>query len=555
MKNLNLKAGRIVETLVLLLVISLSLSSQPSQQWAARYNNGSTEQCNAMRIDASGNVYVTGSSRSGGLFTEDIATIKYNTSGSMLWTKRYVGAGAGEDHAYAMALDASGNVYVTGRTWVNTGNNNDIVTIKYNSAGDSLWVKKYNGSRSNHDEAFAIFVDAAGNVYVTGSSQGTVGPNGIFDDLIVIKYSSSGSELWSFRYNGPSGGLDKGNSIVCDVSGNVYVVGTSWGGSGSAGSGFDMVYLKLNSMGVSQWVNRYTSAGNADDELLDMKIDAGSYLYATGFEYSTGTNKNYWIMKYNSAGSIVWSRTYNGPDNDDDFGYSIAVDRSGNVVVAGKSDGGASSFDIATVKYNSAGVLQWTNRFNGVSNTIDEGKSVAVDSAGNVYVAGYSSNPTTANDYQTIKYNSAGIQLWEIKYTNSGASGSSDMANSIYADNLGNVYIAGTSALDYAVVKYAPATGLNNTSNAIPDGFSLMQNFPNPFNPTTNIEFMVPANERVSLKVYDVNGRLVADLVDESLNAGTYRVDFNASNLSSGVYFYKLITASFTATKKIMLVK
>ena len=555
MKNLNLKAARIVEILVLLLAILTSVNSQPSQQWAARYNNGSTEQCNAMTVDASGNVYVTGSSRSGGAFTEDIATVKYNSSGTMLWTKRYVGAGFGEDHGYAMTVDAAGNVYVTGRTWINAGSNNDIVTIKYNSVGDSLWVKKYNGSRSNHDEAFAIFVDAPGNVYVTGSSQGTVGPNGIFDDLIVIKYNSSGSELWSFRYNGPSGGLDKGNSIAADISGNVYIVGTSWGGSSSGGSGFDMVYLKLNSAGVSQWVNRYSSAGNADDELLDMTIDAAGYLYATGFEYSAGTNKNYWIMKYNSAGTIVWSRTYNGPDNDDDFAYSIAVDGTGNVVVTGKSDGGSSSFDIATVKYNSAGVLQWTNRFNGASNTIDEGKSVAVDSLGNVFIAGYSSNPTTASDFQTIKYNSAGVQQWEIKYTNSNASGSSDMANSIFADNSGNVYVSGTSALDYAVVKYSPVTGINNASGEIPNGFSLMQNFPNPFNPSTTIEFQIPAYEQVSLKVYDVAGRIVAELVDESLNAGTYRVDYNASNLSSGVYFYKLITTSFFDTKRMILVK
>jgi hypothetical protein len=125
-----MKTSTIILTVFAFVQISFS---QVSQQWAARYDNTSTDQCYAMTVDAAGNVYVTGSSRSGGAFTEDIATIKYNTSGTMLWTKRFVGTGYGEDHGYAIAVDGAGNVYVTGRTWMGTGSNNDIVTIKYNS--------------------------------------------------------------------------------------------------------------------------------------------------------------------------------------------------------------------------------------------------------------------------------------------------------------------------------------------------------------------------------------------------------------------------------------
>jgi len=535
-------------------VISL-LNAQISQQWAARYNNGSTDQCNAMTVDAAGNVYLTGSSRSGGMFTEDIATIKYNSSGTMLWTKRYVGSGYGEDHGYAIAVDASGNVYVTGRTWIDAASNNDIITIKYNSAGDSIWVKKYNGSKSNHDEAFAICLDASGNVYITGSSAGTVGPNGIFDDLVVIKYNSSGVQQFAFRYNGSSGGFDKGNSIAVDISGNIYAVGTSWGGSGTPGSGFDMVAIKLNSIGVSQWINRYSSTGNGDDALLDLVIEPLGTLYATGYETNIASDKDYKTLKISSTGALMWSNTYNGPGNSADLACSITTDRSGNIYVTGKSYGGLSTdYDIATVKYNSAGVQVWANSFNGSSSSNDEGKAITTDTSGNVYVTGFSTNTTTAQDYQTIKYNTSGVLQWEIKYTNSGAAGSSDQAISIYANDAGNVYVAGMSALDYAAVKYGAMTGITNI-NETASGFELKQNYPNPFNPTTNIEFRISETGFVSIKLYDIQGREVQTLVSENLNAGKYTYSFNASGLSSGTYFYKIMTSSFTDVKKMMLIK
>jgi hypothetical protein len=316
-----------------------------------------------------------------------------------------------------------------------------------------------------------------------------------------------------------------------------------------------MVAIKVNSTGIMQYTNRYTSTGNADDELLDMVVESSGTIYACGYETNSTQGKNYKTLKISSTGTLIWSNVYNGPDNDIDEAYSVATDRSGNVYVTGKSDGGAATvFDIATVKYNSSGVQLWANRFNGLSSSTDEGKAVTADTAGNVYVTGYSSNPTTSQDYQTIKYNSAGALQWEIRYTNSGTSGGSDIANSIFADNAGNVYVAGSSSLDYAVVKYAPFTGISNI-NETATGFELKQNYPNPFNPTTNIEFQVAESGFVSIKVYDIQGREVQSLVNESLNSGKYSINFNAAGLSSGTYFYKIMTSSFTDIKKMMLVK
>ena len=100
-------------------------------------------------------------------------------------------------------------------------------------------------------------------------------------------------------------------------------------------------------------------------------------------------------------------------------------------------------------------------------------------------------------------------------------------------------------------------TAYNNGSaeNEIPESYSLNQNYPNPFNPSTTIKFSIPQDGMVSLKVYNILGAEVASLVDEVKSVGTYNVRFDASNLASGIYLYKLVTPNFIQTKKMLLVK
>jgi hypothetical protein len=101
----------------------------------------------------------------------------------------------------------------------------------------------------------------------------------------------------------------------------------------------------------------------------------------------------------------------------------------------------------------------------------------------------------------------------------------------------------------------SPNVGVNPNGINLPDKFALEQNYPNPFNPTTNIKFSLPQATNVQLVIYNSMGQEVKSLVNGYKNAGSYSVDFNASSLSSGVYFYKLITSEFVETKKMTLVK
>ncbi len=110
------------------------------------------------------------------------------------------------------------------------------------------------------------------------------------------------------------------------------------------------------------------------------------------------------------------------------------------------------------------------------------------------------------------------------------------------------------AGIDYFKVA-ATMAGISSTGGEVPSSYILKQNYPKPFNPTTVINYQLPASNFASLKIYDVLGNKVATLVNEKQNSGTYSVDWNASNYSGGVYFYKLIAGEFTQTKKMILQK
>ena len=177
-------------------------------------------QLDAMTIDKSGNVYVTG--WSGILYGyHDCTTIKYNSAGQQQWVARYNGPASSDDYATAIAIDGSGNVYVTGTSSIDAGSNYDYLTVKYNSGGQEQWVAGYDGPGNALDFAFAIAVDSSGNVYVTGESYGLDSAY----DYATIKYNSTGHEQWVARYNGPANYDDVAEAIALDDSANVYVTG------------------------------------------------------------------------------------------------------------------------------------------------------------------------------------------------------------------------------------------------------------------------------------------------------------------------------------------
>ena len=499
----------------------MKYNSAGAQQWVSRYNGpvNSEDRSNAVAVDSAGNVLVTGSSYGGSGANYDYATVKYNSAGTQQWVSRYNGPVSGPDTANAVVLDSVGNVLVTGESYGSSGPDYDYATVKYNSAGAQQWVSRYNGPGNGTDYARAMVLDSAGNVLVTGASDGGSGTS---YDYATVKYNSSGTQQWVSRYNGPGNYIDGAWAIAVDSAGSVLVTGYSYGGSGT---GDDYATVKYNSAGIQQWVVRYAGAGNATDiayavavdssggirvagtrrgtvnndfgvvaydgagtqlwanatETFDgfperlggsggitakrtLVVDAAGNTYVTALAYN-GTNEDFLTHKFTPDGNLLWSAAYNGPGNGTDTARALALDSVGNVVVTGQSRGSGTNDDYATVKYSgTTGALLWVARYNGpMGSGADGAQAVVVDGDDNVIVTGFSTSGSSFNwDYATVKYSSAGEQLWAARYERPGSF--SDVAQAVAVDSANNVIVTGNStgsatAEDYATVKYARATG------------------------------------------------------------------------------------------------
>ena len=437
-------ASRTRHTILLLTAICSLLpaiiSAQVYTAWIRRYNGPRNyiDRAKAIAVDVQGNVYVTGNKDGFDSYADtltDYATIKYNPNGVQQWVALYNGPRDSADYATAIAVDGSGNAYVTGLSY-GLGTAGDYTTIKYNSFGETLWVRRYMGTLiHNTDEARAIAVDGSGNVYVTG---GSIGPEGW--GFATIKYNPSGETLWVRRYVGSLGA----NAMMIDNSGNVYVTG-------------DFITIKYSSSGVEQWAVIYDGPGV--DISRAIAVDGSGNVYVTGLSWGSGSAYDYATIKYNSLGETLWVRRYNGPGNGWDLATAIGIDDSGNVCVTGMSIGANNSNEYATIKYNASGDTLWVRRYSYGAGYYAEANAIALDDSGNVYVTGQSSAPGTFGGYATVKYNAAGVQQWVVRYV--GPGNGDDEANAIRVDNLGNVYVTGRSMSagpnnydDYATIKY-----------------------------------------------------------------------------------------------------
>ncbi len=389
----------VVSLLTILGMSSLAFTQEASELWVARYewfpDVPGSHLANALALDSEGNVSVTGSSR--GIGTgRDYATVRYSPAGEELWVARYDGPAGGYDCANALALDIAGNVYVTG--WSEGSDTGwDYATVKYSPEGEQLWVARYDGPAGGDDEARGgLALDSQGNVYVTGYSWGS--DTGW--DYATVKYSSDGGELWVARYH-HRGGDDRASALALDTAGNVYVTGLSWGGDPFEeewGTGVDYATVKYNPEGEEVWVVRYCGLAGGNDNARALALDSDGNVYVTG--YSTGfdtdwtTPRDYATVKYSPEGDELWVARYDGPAGGVDLADALALDSDGNVYVTGSSGERAGDWttprDYATVKYGPEGEQLWVARYDGPAGGWDEARALALDSEGNVYVTGCS---------------------------------------------------------------------------------------------------------------------------------------------------------------------
>lgn len=386
-------------------IVTVKYDPAGAQQWTASYNGAGNgfDEARGVAVDNNGFVYACGYTQ--GLSSNyNYVAVKYDvTNGAQQWAATYDGPNNGFDESYDIAADASGNVYVTGSSASGT-TGVDFATVKYNSAGVQQWATRYsnNTNANNVEAAYAIAVDAGGFVYVTGMSYG----NSTTDyDIATIKYNNGGTQQWVTRYNGPGSKLDYPNRLIVDGSGNVYVTGSQRALTGV--TNYDVITIKYNSAGAQQWATPYAGAGNEDDRGNAIALLSNNDVVITGRSIGTSaTAEDIVTIRYNgTSGAQSWEKRYDGGVVNFDEGTDLAIDALDNIYVTGYSYGSGTNNNYITIKYDSNSAQQWLTRYQGpASNGNDQAFSIKVDNIGNLYVTGVSKGVSTGEDYYTIKY-------------------------------------------------------------------------------------------------------------------------------------------------------
>lgn len=464
-----------IEITLLLLLACVFTGQSQNFQWANGFGGTNVDEGRSVTIDGAGNVYATGS---------------------------FAGTADFDPSAATATLLSNGGVQP------------DIYIAKYNSSGVYQWAFKIGGTAA--DDGSGIATDAAGNIYVTGSFNGSVDfdpsaanairNSGGNDNVFVAKYNSAGVYQWVF--NIMTNVMPYHLNVATDASSNVLITGNF---NGTADFNPGAPVNNLTSLGGSEtYVGKYTTAGayvwafslgtsSSNDEGFGITSDPSSNVFVTGrfqntvdFDPSastatltTGGNAEIFLAKYDAAGTYQWASNFGSGGAD--FGYAVATDATGNIYLTGyfssvadfdpsvgtatlSSNGGADAF---LAKYNTSGAYQWAFKIG--SGLSDFGQGVSADGLGNIYVTGYfqgltdfdpsastsTLTPTGGRDAFVAAYNASGNYQWAVKL--GGAV--DDEGWDISADAIGNIYLTGYFQ---GVTDFDPSPStytLNSTSN------------------------------------------------------------------------------------------
>ena len=436
-------------SVILFIFISSQSFSQVNVNNVKTYNGSSSAtDCFTNSVtDINGNIYLTGYA------TDEICsyifTEKYNASGTKLWSKIYRNKTNGFDFPVSIALDSTGNIYVAGNT-KRPNLTYDLLLIKYNSQGDTVWTRTYNGTSNGDDRAIKVLVDRNNNIVLAGNSS----ESGQEINVVMIKYNQNGNILWLKTYDGSTHLNDFVNDFTIDKVNNICVAGKSCGTQTSSDVFFIM---KLNPSGDTVWTKAFKGTGYMD-EAYSVITDDSLNIYATGCISGTSTNiSKCFTVKINSSGVTKWTAEYIDGPNHADCGMRIGLDEIGNVIVASELRGIVTDYTIfsyGTFKYSNSGQQIWLKK--SLPGAYNDGLNLIVKNSSNIYL----NHPRYFYNYnqdraQCIKYNSDGDSVWvkvlEEQYPITAV-------KSFAIDASGNLifasFVAKLSNADAAIVKY-----------------------------------------------------------------------------------------------------
>lgn len=277
--------------------LTLSLNSNGSVNWSTPYpasTPATRHVANAVSVDINDNIYVAGESTIGGNL--DYFVIKYSSTGTQQWTESYDGNNA-IDVAKAITADDAGYVYVTGTSYIDVQVEEEIATIKIDPTGNFLWSATYGGSATDFDSPNDISLDDFGNIYVAGKVKNT----GNGEDFLIARYRPNGNLHWDFVYQSSTNGYDEALKVYVNNNFEIYASGYS----NLTASGDDYVTFRLDTLGNQEWFTRFDGPSSGSDQMSDFQVDISGNIFVTGSSLGSNTNRDYSTIKYCQLNTVA----------------------------------------------------------------------------------------------------------------------------------------------------------------------------------------------------------------------------------------------------------
>jgi hypothetical protein len=388
-----------VAGIVLLHNIAIPPAYAVALEWTRQLGTTARDYSNSISADSFGNIYISGftegSLNGPNAGANDAFLSKYDASGNVQWT-RQLGTTL-SDESRGVAVDGLGNAYITGTTngsldGPNVGNA-DVIVAKYDAAGSRLWTRQFGSVGSDRGDAIAA--DGLGSVYIAGYTDARLSGDPHFGqgDAFVSKFDASGDHVWTQQLGTSESDVVYG--VSADGLGNVYISGSTEGSLGGAQIGStDAFVAKYDAAGYHQWtrqlgtITQDYSTGVAADGLGNIYI-SGQTNGIFGDQAGAGLSDAF-VAKYDAAGSRLWTRQFGTAG--EDLSTSITIDGLGNIYISGYTNGNlagdnAGSADAFVRRYDPLGNVAWTQQVGSAGG--EESKGVAADGLGNVYISGW----------------------------------------------------------------------------------------------------------------------------------------------------------------------
>jgi hypothetical protein len=491
---------------LVLLILIFPLAIHAQSGFQVTFGGPDAEQGFSVQQIWDSGYYVVGYTESIGAGSGDVNLIRTDSLGTALWTRTY--GGTSMDIGYQAQNTFEGKYIIAGLTYSFGAGSGDVYLIRTEANGDTLWTRTFGGA--DLDWGYSVQQTEDHGFIVAGSTS-SFGAG--MDDFYLIKTDSTGETIWEKTYGGAQN--DQGRSVWQTWPDGGYILA---GSTSSYGSGESDVYLiKTDSLGNLVWSRTYGDVGSDHGLFVQQTSPDGGYIVA-GDKYSAYTGgRDIFLIKTDTSGDTLWTKTFGGPGID--AGSAVRATTDGGYIVTGYTESyGYGGRDVYLIKTDSAGQVLWAENYGGRDH--DVGSSIWLTFDGGYIITGY---------------------------TESSGAGDRD------------VFLIKTDA--NGVVGIGSA---DNDSPGVPRFSSLSQNYPNPFNPSTTIAFDIPGipgmTQQVGLTVYDLRGRRVRSLISSRLETGSHITtwdgrDDKGGNVPSGIYIYTLKTGDGTLSRKMTILK